>query len=146
MVKMTESSHRTPPHPNSQSNPPPPPPVFSQSFIFLDSTYVLVVLIYTEDNKTLNNNVSNICQHLKLDLRKKNKTKKTINFFAGKFQRFSGFCFFTHTIQHLFHFCNFLLEGNALTTNEACRFHRKLERYVTRGHYWASREIRGKIL
>lgn len=144
MVKMTESSHRTPPHPNSQSNNPPPPRLFTILY-FLDSTYVLVVLIYTEDNKTLNNNVSNICQHLKLDLRKK-KPKKTINFFAGKFQRFSGFCFFTHTIQHLFHFCNFLFEGNALTTNEACRFHRKLERYVTRGHYWASREIRRKIL
>lgn len=144
MVKMTESSHRTPPHPNSQSNPP-PPRLFTILY-FLDSTYVLVVLIYTEDNKTLNNNVSKICQHLKLDLRKKKKTQKTINFFAGKFQRFSGFCFFTHTIQQLFHFCNFLFEGNALTTNEACRFHRKLERYVTRGHYWASREIRRKIL
>lgn len=82
----------------------------------------------------------------KIRFEKKKKTKKTINFFAGKFQRFSGFCFFTHTIQQLFHFCNFLFEANALTTNEACRFHRKLERYVTRGHYWASREIRRKIL
>lgn len=82
----------------------------------------------------------------KIRFEKEKKNQKTINFFAGKFQRFSGFCFFTHTIQHLFHFCNFLFEANALTTNEACRFHRKLERYVTRGHYWASREIRRKIL
>lgn len=70
--------------------------------------------------------------------------KPTNFFFGGQYQRFSGFCFVSHTIQHLFHFYDFLFEGNALTTNQAYRFQRKLERDVTRGHYSASREIRKK--